>query len=305
MSALIFREMKGKIRTMKITKAVIPAAGLGTRMLPISKSVPKEMLPIDAKPAMQYLIEEAAGSGITDVLIITAVGKECIEKHFTACPQYEKKLLESGKEKLYEEIRSINDLANIYYLHQHETGGLGQAVRMAKNFVKDEPFAVIYGDDLVVSEKPATLQLCEVYEKYGKSVAGVKRVPKDLIGKYCSLKVDDIGNGVYGVSDMIEKPKPEEILSDLAILGRVVLEPAIFDILDRIPRGVGGELQLTDAMAVMARESGMFAYEFEGTRYDIGNKLSYLMANVECAVNNEEYGDEFKKYLREFVKNMK
>ena len=289
---------------MKITKAVIPAAGLGTRMLPISKSVPKEMLPIDAKPAMQYLVEEAAKAGITDILVITAVGKECIQKHFTACPQYEKKLLDSGKEDMYRELRNINGLADIYYLNQHEAGGLGQAIRMAKNFVGNEPFAVLYGDDVVISEKSATLQLCEIYEKYGKSVAGVKKDSPDVIGKYCSLKVDNIGEGVYSVSDMIEKPKPEQVYSDLAILGRVVLEPCIFDILDRIPRGFGGELQLTDAMAVLARESGMYAFEFEGTRYDIGNKLSFLMANIECAVNNPEYGEEFKEYLKNFVKGL-
>ncbi len=290
---------------MKITKAVIPAAGLGTRMLPISKSVPKEMLPVDAKPAMQYLIEEAAESGITDILIITAIGKESIQRHFTACPQYEKNLLESGKDELYKEIKSINEIANIHYLYQHQTGGLGQAIGMARSFVGNDPFAVLYGDDLVISKKPATLQLCEVYEKYGKSVAGVKRVAPDVIGKYCSLKVEDVGNGVYGVNDMIEKPRAGQVYSNLAILGRVILEPRVFDILDRIPRGFGGELQLTDAMAVMARDGGMYALEFEGTRYDIGNKLSYLKANVECAVNNQEYGEEFKEYLREFVKNLK
>lgn len=290
---------------MKITKAVIPAAGLGTRMLPISKSVPKEMLPIDSKPAMQYLVEEAAKSGITDILIITAIGKEAIQRHFTSCPQYEKKLLDSGKEELYKSITDINGIANIYYLYQHETGGLGQAIRMAKNFVANEPFAVLYGDDLVISEKPATSQLIEVYEKYGKSVAGVKNVPTEMISKYCSLKTQNICDNVYSVSDMIEKPKPEEIFSNLAILGRVVLEPVIFDILDSIPKGFGGELQLTDAMAQLSRSSGMYAVEFEGTRYDIGNKLSYLRANIECAVNNPEYGEEFKEYLKEFVGNLK
>jgi len=290
---------------MKITKAVIPAAGLGTRMLPISKSVPKEMLPIDAKPAMQYLVEEAASSGITDILIITAIGKESIQRHFTACPQYEKKLLDSGKEELYKSITDINGIANIYYLYQHETGGLGQAIRMAKDFVGNEPFAVLYGDDLIISETPVTKQLCDEYEKHGKSVAGVKSVSDDAVRKYCSLKAENISGNVYSVSDMIEKPKPEQVFSNLAILGRVILEPSIFDILDRIPRGFGGELQLTDAMAVLARESGMIAVEFEGTRYDIGNKLSYLYANIECAVNNPEYGEEFKEYLREFVKNLK
>lgn len=290
---------------MKITKAVIPAAGLGTRMLPISKSVPKEMLPIDAKPAMQYLVEEAAKAGITDILIITATGKESIERHFTSCAQYEKKLLDTGKNELYYQIKDIEKIANIYFLYQHEAGGLGHAVRLSKSFVGNDPFAVMYGDDVVLSEKPAILQLCEVYEKYGKSVAGVKRVSPEFIGKYCSLKVDAIKDNVYSVSDMIEKPKPHEVFSDFSILGRVILEPQIFDILDRIPRGHGGELQLTDAMAVMARESGMYACEYDGTRYDIGNKLSFLKANVEQGTLNAEYGEEFKEYLREFVKNLK
>ncbi|MBR5309437.1 MAG: UTP--glucose-1-phosphate uridylyltransferase [Clostridia bacterium] len=289
---------------MKITKAVIPAAGLGTRMLPVSKSVPKEMLPIDAKPAMQYLVEEAAKSGITDILIVSALGKDAIERHFTACPQYEKKLIESGKQELYKSITDINKIANIYYTYQHEAGGLGQAIRMAKEFVKDEPFAVLYGDDVVISENPATGQLIKAYEKYGKSVAGVKSVPREIIGKYCSLKVENLEGNLYSVSDMIEKPKENEIFSNLAILGRVVLEPCIFDILDRTPGGIGGELQLTDAMAALSRESGMIAVEFEGTRYDMGNKLSYLCANVEVAVNNPEYGEEFRKYLKEFVKSL-
>ena len=289
---------------MKVTKAVIPAAGLGTRMLPVSKSVPKEMLPIDSKPAMQYLVEEAVASGITDILIITAKGKECIQNHFTTSFEYEKKLLEAGRDDLYREISGISRLANIYFLYQHETKGLGHAVKLTKSFVGGDPFAVLYGDDLVISEKPATLQLCEVYEKYRSSVAGVKTVPGDVIGKYCSLKVKELQSGVYEVSDMIEKPSPEQIFSNLAILGRVILEPDIFPILDRIPTGHGGELQLTDAMAHLAREKGMYALEFEGTRYDIGNKFSYLCANVETAVNNPEYGERFRQYLKDFVKTL-
>ncbi len=289
---------------MKITKAVIPAAGLGTRMLPISKSVPKEMLPIDSKPAMQYLVEEAANSGITDILIITAKTKESIQNHFTSSSEYEKKLLETGKDELYHQITDITKIANIYFLYQHEAKGLGHAISLTKSFVGNDPFAVLYGDDLVISEKPATKQLCEVYEKYGKSVAGVKPVDLDIIGKYCSLKVDRIEDKTYSVSDMIEKPKPEQVFSNLAILGRVVLEPCIFDILRRIPAGAGGELQLTDAMAVLARESGMYAVEFEGTRYDIGNKFSYLCANVETALANSEYGEQFRQYLKELVKTL-
>lgn len=285
----------------KVTKAVIPAAGLGTRMLPISKSVPKEMLPIDAKPAMQYLVEEAASSGITDILIITAKGKECIQNHFTSCFEYEKKLLEAGKEELYREICGISKIANIYFLYQHETKGLGHAIKLSRSFVGDEPFAVLYGDDVIISETPVTGQLCSVYEKYGKSVAGVKAVPEDVIGKYCSLKAEEVCSGVHYVTDMIEKPSKDQIFTNLAILGRVVLEPEIFGILDKIPTGFGGELQLTDAMACLARSSGMYALEFEGTRYDIGNKLSYLCANVETAVNNPEYGEEFRRYLKELA----
>ncbi len=289
---------------MKITKAVIPAAGLGTRMLPISKSVPKEMLPIDAKPAMQYLVEEAANSGISDILIITSLGKEAIQRHFTTSIEYEAKLLETGKEQLYSEIKELSNIANIHYLYQHKTGGLGQAVQIAQSFVGNEPFAVLYGDDVIVSKTPVTKQLCDVYYEYGKSVAGVKNVSKEIIGKYCSLNVKKQRDNIYFVTDMIEKPKPNQIFSTFAILGRVILEPQIFNILNRIPKGYGGELQLTDAMAVLSRESGMYAVEFEGTRYDVGNKLNYLQANIECAVNNPEYGETFKNYLREFVKTL-
>ena len=286
-----------------IRKAVIPAAGLGTRMLPISKSVPKEMLPIDAKPAMQYLVEEAAAAGITDILIITAAGKEAVEKHFTIAHEYEKKLLDSGKTNLFEQIRKPCELANIYFLYQHEQKGLGHAVQRAKNFVGNEPFAVMYGDDVIVSEKPAVGQLIGVYEKYKKPTCGVKHVPIELVSKYCSLKAEpaDGRDDLFAVSDMIEKPNPYEIFTDLSILGRVVLEPDIFGILERTTPGAGGEIQLTDAMRAVARTKGMMALDFEGKRFDIGNKLSYLMANVEVALKNPEYGDKFREYLRELL----
>ena len=291
---------EGKRRMKKIRKAVIPAAGLGTRMLPISKSVPKEMLPIDAKPALQYLIEEAAAAGITDVLVITAAGKESIEKHFTIAHEYERKLLESGKTDMFELIRRPCDLANLYFLYQHEQKGLGHAVLRAKNFVGDEPFAVMYGDDVIISEKPAIGQLAAVYEKYGKPTAGVKHVPTELVSKYCSLKAEsaDGREDLFYVSDMIEKPNPYEIFSNLAILGRVVLDPDIFGILERTAPGAGGEIQLTDAMRAIARTRGMMALDFEGKRFDIGNKLSYLMANVEVALKNPDYGDKFRDYLK-------
>lgn len=290
---------------MKITKAVIPAAGLGTRMLPISKSVPKEMLPIDAKPALQYLIEEAANAGITDILVITASGKESIEKHFTIAHEYERRLMADGKTEALELIRKPTELANVYFIYQHEQKGLGHAVMRAKGFVKNEPFAVMYGDDVIISKTPVVKQLCDVYEKYGKPTAGVKRVPEELVRKYCSLKAEPADTpGVFHVSDMIEKPKPHEIFTNLSILGRVILTPEIFDILEQTPPGAGGEIQLTDAMREISRRSGMMALEFEGTRYDIGNKLSYLKANIETALNNPEYGDEFAKYLIETAKSL-
>ena len=286
-----------------IRKAVIPAAGLGTRMLPVSKAVPKEMLPVDAKPAIQYLVEEAAAAGITDILIILGKGKEAIEHHFTRSLEYEEKL-KGKKDELYAQIAPLTSIANLYFTYQHETRGLGHAISCAESFVGDEPFAVLYGDDLVISDVPCTRQLCDVYETYGKSVAGVKSVPTSDIGKYCSLKAEPIADRVYAVSDMVEKPMPEQVFTNLAILGRVVLEPCIFDLLRHTAPGAGGEIQLTDAMAQIARSTGMVAVEFEGKRYDIGNKLSYLVANVETAVKNPEYGEAFKQYLRDFVKTL-
>ena len=294
------------IKRMKITKAVIPAAGLGTRMLPISKSVPKEMLPVDAKPALQYLVEEAAASGITDILIITASGKEAIEKHFSVAHEYERKLISDGKNDMLELIKKPSQLANIYYIYQHEQKGLGHAVMCAEGFVGGDPFAVMYGDDLIISEKPAVKQLAEVFGKYGKPTAGVKPVATELVSKYCSLKADPVEGrtGLYSVSDMIEKPKPEEIFTNLSILGRVILSPEIFTVLKDTKPGAGGEIQLTDAMKRVSRESGMMALEFEGTRYDIGNKLSYLKANVETALKNPEYGTEFAEYIKSVAEKL-
>lgn len=291
---------------MKITKAVIPAAGLGTRMLPISKSVPKEMLPIDAKPALQYLVEEAAASGITDILIITACGKEAIEKHFSVAHEYERKLISDGKLDMLESIKKPSELANVYYIYQHEQKGLGHAVMCAEGFVGNEPFAVMYGDDVIISQKPVVKQLSEIYEEYGKPTAGVKPVPDEQIVKYCSLKAEAVEGrtGLYSVSDMIEKPKKHEIFSNLSILGRVVLTPDIFDVLKNTKPGAGGEIQLTDAMKHISNTSGMMALEFEGTRYDIGNKLSYLKANVETALKNEQYGKDFAEYIKEIAKTL-
>ena len=289
---------------MKIKKAVIPAAGLGTRMLPISRTVPKEMLPIVDKPAISTLVEEAAAAGAEDILIITGRGKDAIENYFDYSVEYEQKLMSSGKLDKIEEMRKICSMANVYFLRQKETRGLGHAVLTAKNFVGNEPFYILYGDDIIMSETPVCSQMKSAFEKYGKPVCGVKPVPWELVAKYCSLKADEIEKGVYNVTDMIEKPKPEEVYTNLSILGRVLLTPDIFDILEETPPGAGGEIQLTDAMRVVSNRVGMTAIDFEGTRFDFGSKLGFLKANVTEAVKHPEVGEEFRAFLKEFVKTL-
>lgn len=288
----------------KITKAVIPAAGLGTRMLPIAKSVPKEMLPIVDKPAISYLVEEAVAAGVTDVLIITGRGKDAIENYFDYSVEYEKKLTESGKADKIEEMRRICSIANVYFLRQKETKGLGHAVLTAKNFVGDEPFYILYGDDVIISETPVCKQLADAYERYKKPCCGVKTVPWELVYKYCSLKAESNGDNTYDVTDMIEKPKPGQEYSNLSILGRVLLTPEIFGILENTAPGAGGEIQLTDAMNVLARKGGMTAVDFEGERFDFGSKLGFLTANVKSGISHPEVGEDFKKFLIEFVKTL-
>ena len=235
---------------MKVTKAVIPAAGLGTRVLPATKSMPKEMLPIVDKPAIQYIVEEAVHSGITDILIITNRGKGLIEDHFDRAPELEARLTSGGpeKEKILKEIVDISHMANIYFVRQKETRGLGHAVNCARSFVGNEPFAVLYGDDVIIGEDPACGQLIRAYEEFGLGVLGVKEVTPEAITKYSSLKVEPIHDNYYKCTDMVEKPTPDKILSLFSILGRCVLTPDIFDILDNTNPGAGGEIQLTDAM---------------------------------------------------------
>ncbi len=289
---------------MLIKKAIIPAAGLGTRMLPIARSVPKEMLPIVDRPAISYLVEEAVKSGVTDILIITNREKDAIESYFDYSVEYEQKLMSSGKEEKALELRRIADMANVYFLRQKETKGLGHAVFRAKQFVGEEPFYVLYGDDIIFSETPVCEQLRVAYEKYGKPAVGVKEVSDELVVKYCSLKADALDGVCYNVTDMIEKPKLEEKFTNLSILGRVLLTPEIFDILEVTPPGAGGEIQLTDAMKVLARNAGMTAVDFEGERFDMGSKLGFLMANVKRGVLSDEVGTEFCEFLKDFVKNI-
>jgi len=283
---------------MRIKKAVIPAAGLGTRVLPASKAMPKEMLPIVDKPAIQYIVEEAVRSGIEDILIITSRGKTTVEDHFDRSPELEERLLRAGKVEIYNEMVAISELANIQYVRQKETKGLGHAVLCAKAFAAGEPFAVLYGDDVILGETPACAELCAAYEKYGLGVAGIKPVPTELVTKYCSLEVEKIEDKLFKVSDMIEKPKPEEMFSNYSILGRVVLPSDIFDILTDLPPGANGEIQLTDAMKILAKREGMIGVEFSGERYDMGNKLGILKAIVQVGLKHPEVGAEFAEYLK-------
>ena len=284
-----------------IRKAIIPAAGLGTRVLPASKAVPKEMLPIVDKPAIQYIVEEAVAAGITDILIITNRGKGIIEDHFDYSIELENMLEKRGNTAVLEEVRRPAELANIYYLRQKVTKGLGDAVLRAKEFVGDEPFAVLYGDDVIIGEIPAIGEMCDAYEKYGKCVVGIKEVSDEFIVKYSSLQVSKLEDKIFSVTDMIEKPALENKFSNYSVLGRCVLTPEIFDILERIPLGAGGELQLTDAMAVIAREAGMTGVEFSGTRYDMGNKFGILKANIEVGLNHPETAAQLKEYIKELA----
>lgn len=289
---------------MKVTKAIIPAAGLGTRMLPISKSVPKEMLPIVDKPAVQYLVEEAVAAGITDILIITGRGKEAMENHFDHNLEYYDRLEKSGKNAVLSELKDIANLANITFIRQKEAKGLGHAVSCAKSFVGGDPFVVLYGDDIIISKTPVAKQLVDVYEKYGKPVVGVKGVTLEQVVKYCSLKVEPIEGNVYSVSDMIEKPSKDKIFSLLSILGRVLLTPDIFEILEHTAPGAGNEIQLTDAMRELAVTKGINACEFEGTRYDMGSKLGFLMANIDQGLVHPEISAELKAYIKKVASTL-
>jgi UTP--glucose-1-phosphate uridylyltransferase len=290
---------------MKVRKAVIPAAGLGTRVLPATKSMPKEMLTIVDKPAIEYIVEEAVRSGITDILIITNRGKGVIEDHFDRSPELEDRLLASGKKDVYDQVVSISKLANIFFIRQKETKGLGHAVSCARSFVGDEPFAVLYGDDVIIGDDPACGQLIRAYEKYGKAVVGIKEVSREAISKYSSLKVAPLEGNMYSCTDMVEKPKTdEEVLSLFSVLGRCVLTPDIFDILDRTAPGAGGEIQLTDAMKTLARSVGMTGVDFTGKRYDMGDKLGILQATVEIALKDAVLGEPFRNYLKEISKTL-
>ena len=282
---------------MKVKKAIIPAAGLGTRFLPATKAQPKEMLPIVDKPTIQYIIEEAIASGIEEILIITGRNKKCIEDHFDKSVELEMELEKNGKEELLEIVRDISDMVDIHYIRQKEPKGLGHAILCAKTFVGNEPFAVLLGDDVVYSEKPCLKQLIECFDEYKTSILGVQTVPRNDVSKYGIVDGKHIEDRVYKVKNLVEKPNVEESPSDVAILGRYIITPQIFDILKNTKPGKGGEIQLTDALKELVSQEAMYAFNFEGRRYDVGDKLGFLQATVEYALRKEDLRDEFIDYL--------
>ena len=290
---------------MKIRKAVIPAAGFGTRVLPATKNIPKEMFPIVDKPTIQYIVEEAVNAGITDILIITNRGKGLMEDHFDRSPELEHILEKSGKTDFLEVVKGISELANISFIRQKEMKGLGHAVLKAKSFVGNEPFAVLFGDGVIISKKPAIRQLIDCYGEYGEGVVGVKKVPAEDIHKYGSLKVENLHDNVFKCTDMKEKPKTlEEAFSLYSILDRCVLPPEIFEILENTKPGFGGEIQLTDAMREIAITKGMTAVEYEGTRYDMGNKFGILQAQIEVGLEHPETKDQLREYIKNLAKTL-
>ncbi len=283
---------------MKVRKAVIPAAGLGTRMLPATKTVPKEMLPMVDKPVIQYIIEEAVAAGIEDILIVTNRAKSAMDDYFDYYPELERRLEASGKEKELEEVKKAADLANIFYVRQKETKGLGHAIWRAKRFVGDEPFAVLLGDDIMRARRPVIGQLISAAEKYGASAVGVQQVADEAISKYSSVKVSPMEERIFSVSDMNEKPTLAEKFSNYAILGRYVLKPGIFDILEHQAPGYGGEIQLTDGLKTLCGRDKMVAVDFEGRRYDTGNLKGFLEATIDFALDHPETGEWLQAFLR-------
>lgn len=282
---------------MKVRKAIIPAAGLGTRFLPATKAQPKEMLPIVDKPTIQYIIEEAVASGIEEILIITGRNKKCIEDHFDKSVELEMELEKSNKLELLEMVRNISDMVDIHYIRQKEPRGLGHAIYCARAFVGNEPFAVLLGDDVVDSEVPCLKQLMDCYKEYNTSILGVQTVPKEEVSKYGIVDGIHIEDKVYKVKKLVEKPSIEEAPSNIAILGRYIITPQIFNIIENTPPGKGGEIQLTDALQTLIENEAMYAYNFDGKRYDVGDKLGFLQATVEFALKKDELREPFIEYL--------
>ncbi|MFB9278315.1 UTP--glucose-1-phosphate uridylyltransferase GalU [Cohnella cellulosilytica] len=287
---------------MKIRKAIIPAAGLGTRFLPATKAMPKEMLPIIDKPGIQYIVEEAVAAGIEDILIVTGKGKRAIEDHFDSSYELEQNLLSKGKLDLLSEVQKPSELIDIHYIRQKEPRGLGHAIWCARKFIGNEPFAVLLGDDIVQSEVPCLKQMIEVYDRVQGSVLAVKKVPDDEVSRYGIVDPDPSGGDgdrIMKVRGVVEKPAPESAPSNVAIIGRYILTPAIFDILETQDVGAGGEIQLTDAIYRLMRDESVYAYKFQGTRYDTGEKLGYLKTIIDFALERPDLKDDIRAYLEE------
>lgn len=288
-----------------VKKAVIPAAGFGTRFLPASKSQPKEMLPIVDTPTIQYVVEEAVNSGISDILMVIGKGKRAIEEHFDRNFELEAELSAKGRENELKAIKSIAEMANIHFVWQKELNGLGDAISYAKDHVGNEPFAVLLGDTIIESKKPVTKQLIDVFERYQESVVILEEVPAEKTGRYGIIGGNSIKNDVYLIEDLIEKPAPEEAPSNLAIAGRYVFTAEIFDFIAETPRGKNNEIQLTDAMRMMVEKRAMYGLRLNGKRYDIGNKLDFIKTNIDFALKNEELSEDLKAYIKEKAASLK
>ncbi|MDT8861109.1 UTP--glucose-1-phosphate uridylyltransferase GalU [Alkalihalobacillus sp. MEB130] len=292
---------------MKVKKAIIPAAGLGTRFLPATKAMPKEMLPIVDKPTIQYIVEEAVESGIEDIIIVTGKGKRAIEDHFDHSFELEQNLLNKGKIELFNEVQKSSKLVDIHYIRQKEPKGLGHAIWCARKFIGNEPFAVLLGDDIVRAEKPCLKQMIEQYDRYKSSILGVQTVRDEDVSRYGIVDGKEIGERFYNVNNLIEKPKLEEAPSNLAILGRYILSPKIFEVLEHQKPGAGGEIQLTDAIAKLNLQEAVYAYDFEGVRYDVGEKMGFIQTTIEFALQHDELKYELLDYLskvmeKEYIK---
>ena len=286
---------------MKVRKAIIPAAGLGTRFLPATKAQPKEMLPIVDKPTIQYIIEEAVASGIEEILIITGRNKKSIEDHFDKSVELEMELEKAGKQEMLDMVRRISDMVDIHYIRQKEPRGLGHAIHCAKSFVGNEPFAVMLGDDVVDSEVPCLKQLIDCFNEYKTTILGVQTVDPKNVDKYGIVDGLHIEDRVYKVKRLVEKPSVDEAPSNVAILGRYIITPQIFEILENTAPGKGNEIQLTDALETLIKNEAMYAYDFEGRRYDVGDKLGFLQATVEYALRKKELRDGFIEYLQTII----
>ncbi|MFA4662863.1 UTP--glucose-1-phosphate uridylyltransferase GalU [Pyrococcus kukulkanii] len=283
---------------MKIKKAVIPAAGLGTRMLPITKSMPKEMLPIVDRPVIHYVVEEAIRAGIDDILIITGKGKRAIEDYFDRSFELEYYLRERGKLRELKQVKEIGEMVDIYYVRQKRPLGLGDAILHAEKHVNGEPFAVLLGDDIIIAKKPAIGQLMKVAEEKNTPVIGVEKIPWEKVNRYGIVKAKEIEEGLYRVEDLVEKPLPREAPSNIAIIGRYILPPEIFDALRETPPGKDGEIQLTDALRLLLKDRSLLAKEVEGKRYDVGDKVGFIIANVELGLLREDIRKRILEYLK-------